>query len=126
MPLPLARNRKDADRLDTTIPWQEHFALAHGLDPHLEARGELGERPHAGQHAEREREAADEIERLRQMVKELQRLRFGRRSERLDPGQLALALEDVEQSVAALDAADERTPEPRRLRPPRPVISTRP
>jgi transposase len=58
-----------------------------------------------------------ERDRLRAIIAALQRHRFGRRSERLDPGQLALALEDVEQSVAALDAADERTPEPRRPRP---------
>ena len=45
----------------------------------------------------------DEIERLRQMVKELQRLRFGRRSERLDPDQLALGLEDLDVDIAALE-----------------------
>src|SRR5260370_34850281 len=39
---------------------------------------------------------------------ELQRHRFGRRSERLDPDQLPLALEDVEQMLAAADAAAEK------------------
>ena len=46
----------------------------------------------------------DEIERLRQMVKELQRMRFGRRSERLDPDQLALGLEDLDADIAAVEA----------------------
>ena len=39
---------------------------------------------------------AEELERLTAIIKELQRHRFGRRAERLDPEQLALALEDVE------------------------------
>jgi hypothetical protein len=38
---------------------------------------------------------------------ELQRHRFGHRGERLDSEQLALALEDVEQTLAAADAAAE-------------------
>jgi transposase len=56
--------------------------------------------------AERERHA-EELERLAAIIKELQRHRFGRRAERLDPEQLALALEDVEQTLAAADAAAE-------------------
>ena len=51
--------------------------------------------------------AHGEIERLMVIIKELQRHRFGRRSERLDPDQLALALEDLEQMVAAAEAAAE-------------------
>ena len=50
---------------------------------------------------------AEELERLIAIIKELQRHRFGRRAERLDPEQLALALEDVEQTLAAADAAAE-------------------
>src|ERR1700722_16165844 len=50
--------------------------------------------------AERERHA-EELERLAAIIKVLQRHRFGRRAERLDPEQLALALEDVEQTLAA-------------------------
>ena len=50
---------------------------------------------------------AEELERLTAIIKELQRHRFGRRAERLDPEQLALALEDVEQTLAAADAAAE-------------------
>ena len=51
--------------------------------------------------------AQGELERLMAIIKELQRHRFGRRAERLDPEQLALALEDVEQTLAAADAAAE-------------------
>ena len=51
--------------------------------------------------------AQGEIARLIAIIGELQRHRFGRRSERLDPDQLALALEDLEQTLAALEAATE-------------------
>src|SRR5215217_2819687 len=64
-----------------------------------------------------------EIEKLRLLIRQLQRGRFGRRSERLDPGQLQLGLEDLEQTLAAAEAAQEemaarndtpRVPRPRR------------
>ena len=48
-----------------------------------------------------------EIERLHQIIKALQRHRFGRRAETLDPDQLALGLEDVEQEIAAGEAEAE-------------------
>src|SRR5918994_8003247 len=52
-----------------------------------------------------ERDAAQsEIEKLRLLVRQLQRGQFGRRSERLDPHQLQLGLEDPEQTVAAAEA----------------------
>jgi transposase len=51
--------------------------------------------------------AQDEIARLIAIIKELQRHRFGRRSEQLDPDQLALSLEDLEQMLAAAEAAAE-------------------
>ena len=54
--------------------------------------------------AERARHG-EERERWMAIIAELQRHRFGRRSERLDPDQLALTLEDVEQMLAAADAA---------------------
>lgn len=63
--------------------------------------------------AERERHAGElagargEVERLIGIIKELQRHRFGRRAERLDADQLALALEDLEQTLAAAQAAEE-------------------
>src|SRR4051795_9683567 len=47
------------------------------------------------------RDAAQaEIEKLRLLIRQLQRNRFGRRSERLDPDQLQLGLEDLEQAPA--------------------------
>src|SRR3954451_16683610 len=70
-----------------------------------------------------ERDAAQaEIEKLRLLIRQLQRGRFGRRSERLDPDQLQLGLEDLEQTVAAVEAAQEEvtarsgTPRPPRVR----------
>src|SRR4051794_40853685 len=55
-----------------------------------------------------ERDAAQaEIEKLRLLVRQLQRGRFGRRSERLDPDQLQLGLEDLGQAAAAAEAAQE-------------------
>src|SRR3954453_10668304 len=68
-----------------------------------------------------ERDAAQaEIEKLRLLIRQLQRGRFGRRSEKLDPDQLQLGLEDLEQTVAAAEAAQEevtaRSGTPRTLR----------
>src|SRR5215218_2199342 len=51
--------------------------------------------------------AQAEIEKLRLLIRQLQRGRFGRRSERLDPDQLRLGLEDLEQTAAAAEAAQE-------------------
>ena len=51
---------------------------------------------------------ADQNDRLRQLIRQLQRLQFGRHSERLDTDQFSLALEDLEQAVAATEAAQER------------------
>src|SRR4051794_40966205 len=52
---------------------------------------------------------ASQNDRLRHLIRQLQRLRFGRRSEKLDPDQLALALEDVEQAIAETEAEQEKT-----------------
>src|SRR6516165_5742006 len=41
-----------------------------------------------------------EIERLKSIIKQLQRMQFGRRSERLDPDQFALGLEELEGDLA--------------------------
>jgi hypothetical protein len=41
-----------------------------------------------------------EIGRLKSIIKQLQRAQFGRRSERLDPDQLALGLEDLDSDLA--------------------------
>src|SRR3954465_11679202 len=55
-----------------------------------------------------ERDAAQvEIEKLRLLIRQLQRGRLGRRSEKLNPDQLQLGLEDLEQTVAAAEAAQE-------------------
>src|SRR3954451_25404515 len=51
--------------------------------------------------------AQAEIEKLRLLIRQLQRGQFGRRSERLDPDHLQLGLEDLEQTVAAAEAAQE-------------------
>ena len=70
-----------------------------------------------------ERDAAQvEIDKLRLLIRQLQRGRFGRRSEKLDPDQLQLGLEDLEQTIAAAEAAQEEeaarssTPRPPRVR----------
>ena len=70
-----------------------------------------------------ERNAAQaEIEKLRLLIRQLQRNRFGRRSEKLDPDQLQLGLEDLEQAAAAAEAAQDgmaardSTPRPPRVR----------
>jgi hypothetical protein len=67
-----------------------------------------------------ERDAAQaEIEKLRLLIRQLQRGRFGRRSERLDPDQLQLGLEDLEQTAAAGEAAQEAAASSGTLRRPR-------
>ena len=48
-----------------------------------------------------------EIDKLRFLIRQLQRSIYGRRSEKIDPDQLQLGLEDLEQSVAAAEAAQE-------------------
>ena len=52
-------------------------------------------------------EAQSEVEKLRAIVKQLQRAQFGRRSERLDPDQLQLGIEDLDTDIAS---AVERAP----------------
>jgi transposase len=51
---------------------------------------------------------AGQNDRLRHLIRQLQRLQFGRRSEKLDPDQLNLALEDVEQAIAETEAEQEK------------------
>src|SRR3954466_8882401 len=76
--------------------------------------------------AERDAERAEKAQlaaqndRLRHLIRQLQRLQFGRRSQKLDPDQLNLALEDFEQAVAETEAQQRRpirhssAPAPRR------------
>src|SRR5207249_4225885 len=58
--------------------------------------------------------ALSQIDRLRHLLRQLQRAQFGRRSEKLDPEQLLLALEDIEQAIAG-DEAVVQAPAPERL-----------
>lgn len=51
--------------------------------------------------------AIGESARLRAIIQALQRHRFGRRSEQLDPDQLALGLEDTEQALSAAEAKED-------------------
>jgi transposase len=65
--------------------------------------------------------AQAEIEKLKLLIRQLQRGQFGRRAERLDPDQLQLGLEDLEQTMAAAEAAQDAAawssaPRPRRVR----------
>jgi transposase len=50
---------------------------------------------------------AGQNDRLRHLLRQLQRMQFGRRSEKLDPDQFNLALEDLEQAIAANEAEQE-------------------
>src|SRR6266700_5711178 len=52
--------------------------------------------------------ALSQIDRLRHLLRQLRRAQFGRRSEKLDPEQLLLALEDIEQAIAGNEAADDK------------------
>jgi transposase len=47
-------------------------------------------------------------DRLQHRLHQLQRMQFGRRSEKLDPDQLNLAFEDVEQAIAGSEAQDDK------------------
>lgn len=52
----------------------------------------------------------DEISRLQGIIKQLQRAQFGRRSERLDSSQLALALEDLDTDLAEITEGGSEKP----------------
>ena len=74
------------------------------------------------QEAVQQRDA--EIDKLQLLIKRLLRQQFGRRSEQLDPDQLLLGIEDLEQTVAerqaGQDAADPAADKPRPRREARP------
>jgi transposase len=53
-------------------------------------------------------QALSQNDRLRHLLRQLQRAQFGRRSEKLDPEQLRLALEDIEQVIAANEADEDK------------------
>jgi len=52
--------------------------------------------------------ALSQMVRLRHLLRQLQRAQFGRRSEKLDPEQLLLAIEDIEQAHAGDEAAEDK------------------
>jgi hypothetical protein len=84
--------------------------IAHELPPDIEALHTLL----AAMRAERDAAIAErdqallQNDRLRHLLRQLQRAQFGRRSEKLDPEQLQLGLEDVEQAIAANEAEDDK------------------
>ncbi len=49
-------------------------------------------------------EGQTEIDRLRLIIRQLRRAQFGRRSEQLDPDQMAFGLEDLEADLARAEA----------------------
>jgi transposase len=53
-------------------------------------------------------QALTQIDRLRHLLRQLQRAQFGRRSEKLDPDQLLLAIEDTEQVIASNEAVSDK------------------
>src|SRR6516165_9001905 len=60
----------------------------------------LEERTSTVEQLRAERDTANaEVEKLRVMIRQLLRAQYGRRSETLDPDQLQLGLEEVEQSL---------------------------
>src|SRR3954447_1797972 len=59
---------------------------------------------------------ASQNDRLRHLIRQLRRLQFGRRSEKLDPNQLNLALEDIEQAIAETEAEKKANPAFKRAR----------
>jgi len=52
------------------------------------------------------RRVTEQNDRLHHLLRQLQRAQFGRRSERLDPGQMQLALEDIETTIAEQEAEE--------------------
>src|SRR5437764_7688114 len=57
------------------------------------------ERAENGRLIEERDQLAGQNDRLRHLLRQLQRMQFGRRSEKLDPDQFNLALEDLEQAM---------------------------
>ena len=66
------------------------------------------ERAEKGRLVEERDQLAGQNDRLRHLLRQLQRMQFGRRSEKLDPDQFTLALEDLEQAVAQGEAEQEK------------------
>lgn len=84
--------------------------VLHRLVRDMAGSGETRVSPMLEGHEAALEESRAEVERLRLVVKQFQRARFGPRSERLDPDQLQLGLEDLDADLARAEA---RGPEPR-------------
>jgi hypothetical protein len=112
MSLVLDEHPRDSDRLlqmmqqMTEVIAQQNVSL---LSLQAERDTAWSERDAACTECDLMREKHDaaqaEVEKLRLLIRRLQRGQFGRRSEKLDPDQLQLGLEDLEQAVAAAEAA---------------------
>jgi len=64
----------------------------------------------------------ERIERLEKLVAAFKRAAFGHKSEKTDPDQFDLALEDLETAIAAIHAEDEAdTPAEQRIAKPRAI-----
>lgn len=92
---------------DLAEPFPNDVEALHAL-----LRGLLGERDVAiaerdAAILERDR-ALEQNDRFRHLFHQLRRAHFGPRSEKLDPDQLQLALEDIEQAVARVEAEEEQ------------------
>ena len=85
---------------ESTDPLPTDVAALHALVAAARAERDaaLVERDHA----------LSQNDRLRHLLRQLQRAQFGRHSEKLDPEQLRLALEDIEQVIAANEADDDK------------------
>jgi len=68
----------------------------------------------------------EQNDKLRHLLRQLQRAQFGRSSEKLDPDQLRLALEDIEQAMARVEAAAEKHDAAQQAVRPRQRAETRP
>jgi hypothetical protein len=66
------------------------------------------ERAETARLIEERAQLAGQNDRLRHLIRQLQRMQFGRRSEKLDPDQFNLALEDLELAVAESEAEQEK------------------
>src|SRR3954465_15580107 len=114
MSLALDELLRDPDRLPQIMQQMTEVIVSErsrATDLEIERDAALVERDAArseGGLVREERDAAQaEIEKLRLLIRQLQRGRFGRRSEKLDPDQLQLGLEDLEQAAAAAEAVQE-------------------
>src|SRR4051794_36931594 len=114
MPLALDDLPRDSGRLLLMLQQMAEVTVGghSGItSPEIERDTILSERDAARTERDLIREKHDaaqaEIEKPRLLIRQLQRGRFGRRSERLDPDQLQLGVEDLEQTAAATEAAQE-------------------